>query len=79
MLSKSQVHMHVGHVKEWGPIDKFDLDSMQRSGNSHLGELVLQWLKDDLKERGPRNGRAGQGRTYESLEGKGGYGYEKMS
>ena len=69
--------MHLGRVEEWGAIDRFEIDSMQRSGNSQLGQLVLEWLKKDLKDRGPRNGRAGQGKTYENLEGKGGYGNEK--
>lgn len=69
--------MHLGRVKEWGSTDGFDVDSMHSSGNSQLGELVLRWLKDDLKERGPRDGRPGEGKTYENLEGKGGYGNEK--
>jgi CCR4-NOT complex subunit CAF16 len=46
------------------------------TGNSQLGELVLKWLQEDLTERGPRNGK-GEGATYQSLEGKGGYGAEK--
>ena len=69
--------MHLGRVKEWGSIEKFNIGAMQKSGNSQLGELVLEWLKDDLRERGPRNGAASQGKTYENLEGKGGYGNEK--
>ena len=73
------VHMHLGHVKEWGAVEKFDIKGASKSGNSALGELVLEWLRTDLKERGPRGGseRQGQGKTYESLEGKGGYGNEK--
>lgn len=71
------VHMHLGRVKDWGSMEKFDVGRMQSSGNSQLGQLVLRWLKEDLEERGPRNGRAGQGKTYESLKGKGGYGNEK--
>ncbi|OAP56972.1 hypothetical protein AYL99_09084 [Fonsecaea erecta] len=78
------VHMHLGRVKEWGPMAGFDAVSDAcdpATGNSRLGELVLKWLKDDLAERGPRdNGAAAgstQGKTYESLEGKGGYGSEK--
>ncbi|KAK7902886.1 CCR4-NOT regulatory complex component [Exophiala xenobiotica] len=70
-------HMHLGKVKEWGPMAKFDAvtDSYNNTGNSKLGELVLKWLKDDLRERGPRNGTA-EVKTYESHEGKGGYGQE---
>lgn len=46
-------------------------------GRGMLGELVLGWLRQDLKDRGPRKGgEGGQGKTYESLEGKGGYGFE---
>ena len=71
------VHMHMGRLKEWGNVENFDVDGMKKSGNSQLGELVLTWLKDDLQERGPRGGRPGEGKTYESLEGKGGYGNEK--
>lgn len=71
------VHMHLGKLKEWGSVENFDIDGMKKSGNSQLGELVLTWLKDDLRERGPRGGRPGEGKTYESLEGKGGYGNEK--
>ncbi|KAH0846664.1 hypothetical protein AYO21_08065 [Fonsecaea monophora] len=81
------VHMHLGRVKEWGPMDRFDDevdDSTAKSGNSKLGELVLKWLKDDLAERGPRGhgvvgggGGGSQAKTYESFEGKAGYGLEK--
>ncbi|KAL2003474.1 hypothetical protein VTN02DRAFT_3683 [Thermoascus thermophilus] len=72
------VHMHLGQVKEWGPVEQFHVPVPQRAAeNSQLGELVLHWLKEDLKIRGRRNGRLGQGKTYESLEGKGGYGNEK--
>jgi CCR4-NOT complex subunit CAF16 len=76
------VHMHMGRVKEWGPMAKYDAetDGYSHSGNSRLGELVLKWLKEDLVERGPRDKQAAaaeQGKTYENLEGKGGYGLEK--
>ena len=72
------VHMHMGRVKEWGSMEEFDVKGVERrSGNSLLGELVLEWLKADLEERGPRGGRANEGKTYESLEGRGGYGNEK--
>ena len=73
------VHMHVGKIKEWGPVEKFDIGGMKKSGNSQLGELVLEWLRKDLVERGPRDGRAGEGKTYENLEGRGGYGNEKKA
>lgn len=71
------VHMHLGKVKEWGSMESFDFGGLSKSGNSQLGELVLGWLKEDLEERGPRDGSASEGKTYESLEGKGGYGNEK--
>ena len=73
------VHMHMGLVKEWSSMEKFDINAVQKSGNSQLGELVLNWLKEDLKDRGLRNGMSGEGKTYESLEGKGGYGNEKRA
>lgn len=78
-------HMHLGRVKEWGEMSEFEAatDRVENSGNSRLGELVLKWLEDDLRERGPREkmhrgppGSGEQGRTYESHEGKGGYGQE---
>jgi CCR4-NOT complex subunit CAF16 len=72
------VHMHMGQVKEWGDMAKYhaETDSYNQSGNSKLGELVLKWLKEDLAERGPRDPNS-QDKTYENLEGKGGYGAEK--
>jgi CCR4-NOT complex subunit CAF16 len=72
------VHMHMGQVKEWGGMAKYhaETDSYNQSGNSKLGELVLKWLKEDLAERGPRDPNS-QDKTYENLEGKGGYGAEK--
>lgn len=81
------VHMHLGRVKEWGGADEMlggrvseGTRALTRTGNSELGELVLDWLRADLEERGPRGGRLGeslgQGKTYENLEGKGGYGLE---
>ena len=50
---------------------------MRAPGNSRLGELVLRWLRDDLKARGPRsqNRRGPEGLTY-SQRGIGGYGLE---
>ncbi|KAF7591973.1 CCR4-NOT regulatory complex component [Aspergillus hancockii] len=71
------VHMNLGNVKQWGPIEKFQKEVPETSENSQLGELVLKWLKEDLRARGPRNGRQSQGKTYESYDGLGGYGLEK--
>ena len=73
------VHMHIGRVKEWRAVEEFNIGRMGKSGNSQLGELVLEWLKDDLRERGPRGGQPSEGKTYESMEGKGGYGDEKRA
>ncbi|KAL8728540.1 MAG: hypothetical protein Q9181_005318 [Wetmoreana brouardii] len=70
------VHIHMGRVKESGAMDSFQIEGVARSGNSQLGELVLGWLKEDLKERGPRKGLGSEGKTYENLEGRGGYGSE---
>jgi CCR4-NOT complex subunit CAF16 len=69
------VHMHVGKVKEWGSMENFDMKSIKTTGNSQLGELVLKWLSDDLKQRGLRNRT--EANSYPDLEGKGGYGNEK--
>lgn len=73
------VHMSLGKVKKAGSVEEMGVQMGQPgvSGNSRLGELVLQWLREDLEERGPRGGN--QGKTYESLEGKGGYGLEKRA
>lgn len=72
------VHMHLGTVKQWGEMEKFQQSVPQGvSENSVLGELVLEWLKEDMRTRGPRNGQSSQAKTYESLEGKGGYGFLK--
>ncbi|RYP63213.1 hypothetical protein DL771_009387 [Monosporascus sp. 5C6A] len=73
------VHMHMGRVREWGTADDFlnDNAALRSTGNSRLGELVLGWLRADLKDRGPRNqGTMGtEGLTY-STGGLGGYGLE---
>ncbi|KAI9687908.1 MAG: CCR4-NOT regulatory complex component [Bathelium mastoideum] len=74
------VHMCLGTVKSWGSAENMTkgLEDKQEEnrGDSRLGQLVLKWLQEDLEERGPRNGRANEGKTYESVEGKGGYGQE---
>ena len=72
------VHMHIGTVKEWGSIQKFQVGAVD-SGNSHLGELVLQWLREDLWERGSRVRSANTGKSYQDLDSIGGYGSEKRS
>ncbi|AEO56898.1 hypothetical protein MYCTH_2314846 [Thermothelomyces thermophilus ATCC 42464] len=84
------VHMHLGTVKGWGPAEVMLKEADQPDpeegdgiigvkGNSRLGELVLRWLRDDLRERGPRSQhkhkRGPEGWTY-SLTGLGGYGFE---
>lgn len=51
------VHMHLGRVRECGPMERFYTGRTHVSENSQLGEIVLEWLKRDLKERGPRPGR----------------------
>lgn len=71
------VHMHMGRVKNSGAIDTFQIEETGRSGNSQLGDLVLGWLKQDLVERGPREALRSEGKSYESMEGRGGYGSEK--
>jgi CCR4-NOT complex subunit CAF16 len=73
------VHMSMGKVKEWGDMTKFDLGKAGLTGNSRLGELVLEWLKDDLAERGPRNRGIGSEGTAYMPPGVGGYGSEKRT
>ncbi|KAI1188810.1 ABC transporter [Nemania serpens] len=73
------VHMHLGTIREWGPADKFlgEGANLRSTGNSRLGELVLGWLRADLKDRGPRNAQTmgTEGMAY-STGGIGGYGLE---
>ncbi|KUI71265.1 hypothetical protein VM1G_07312 [Cytospora mali] len=73
------VHMHLGGVKEWGVTDTFLQKLEGDTGNSRLGEVVLGWLRHDLRERGPRsqNRQAPEGKTY-GMGGVelGGYGLE---
>ncbi|KAI9747806.1 MAG: CCR4-NOT regulatory complex component [Lichina confinis] len=45
------------------------------TGKLDLGDLVMHWLTEDLRERGPRN-QPSQGKTYGSTHGIGGYGSE---
>ncbi len=73
------VHMALGKVKKWDEIDSFEVPSTDggAEGNSRLGQLVLQWLRDDLAERGPRNGHGFEGKSYHHLDGIGGYGAEE--
>lgn len=71
------VHLHMGRVKQWGSMEIFSGET-KTTGNSQLGELVLDWLRDDLKERGPRRGIPNEGKTYESSKGEGGHGIEKI-
>lgn len=49
----------------------------EQKGNSKLGQLVLRWLRDDLRERGPRSQskRGPEGWSY-ITRGLGGYGLE---
>ncbi|KAF5025053.1 hypothetical protein F66182_2870 [Fusarium sp. NRRL 66182] len=62
-------HMHLGTVKECDEADRM-LSSIDGTvgvtGNSRLGELVLTWLREDLKDRGPRSSakRGPEGKTY---------------
>jgi CCR4-NOT complex subunit CAF16 len=60
-------------------MESFNVQNAQggRTGNSLLGELVLEWLREDLAERGPRNGQQSESKTYDTHEGKGGYGQLK--
>ncbi|AEO63398.1 94a5a9be-e03a-4f25-9922-041423a701c5 [Thermothielavioides terrestris] len=79
------VHMHLGTVKGWGPAEEMlrevdekpEEEMVGAPGNSKLGELVLRWLRDDLRERGPRSQhkRGPEGWSY-TVMGLGGYGFE---
>ena len=60
------VHMHLGEIKSWGPMETFKLDEYKGSTNSQLGELVLKWLKEDQQDRGPRTVRS-QNITYKNF------------
>lgn len=73
------VHMHLGGVREFGETDVFLRRLEGDTGNSRLGEVVLGWLREDLRERGPRsqNRLAPEGKTYgQGGVELGGYGLE---
>ncbi|KAI5307541.1 CCR4-NOT regulatory complex component [Ascosphaera atra] len=56
------VHMHMGCVKHWDAMEMFNIQhKASHSANSALGEIVLEWLREDLKARGPRPGKQGEG------------------
>ncbi|EEH16878.1 hypothetical protein PABG_06965 [Paracoccidioides brasiliensis Pb03] len=66
------VHMHMGRVRDCGPIEKFEMGKkVSDSENSRLSEVVLEWLKKDLKERGPRPGLPGEGKQVPEIVEKG--------
>jgi len=82
------VHLFLGRVKGWGPAEEMLKEGEAKEdeeeedelvgrveGNSRLGTLVMRWLREDLKERGPRNRRGPEGRSY-MIGGIGGYGLE---
>ena len=75
------VHMSRGCVKEWGPLEDMLalVPAPAMAGRSHLSDLVMCWLRKDLTERGPRNQPRSQDQTYQSFEGLGGYGLEKIA
>jgi CCR4-NOT complex subunit CAF16 len=77
------VHMHLGQVKQWDRAETFlDRSKSVMNGNSQLGQLVLGWLKEDLKQRGPRSQAKinPEGKTYGfGGIGIGGYGDESKS
>lgn len=75
-------HMHLGRVKAFGEMQAY-LDHVEKdrvseeTGNSRLSELVLQWLKEDLEERGPREKMHRGPPEEKPANGIGGYGLEK--
>ena len=73
------VHMALGKVKKWDKMDAFEVPASDGGveGNSRLGQLVLHWLREDLEERGPRNGHGAEGKAYMHMQGVGGYGAEE--
>jgi CCR4-NOT complex subunit CAF16 len=76
------VHMHLGTVREWDTAERFlsTVDGGSSEGNSTLGQLVIGWLRADLKDRGPRSqAKVGpEGKTY-AAGGIGGYGDESKT
>jgi CCR4-NOT complex subunit CAF16 len=62
------VHMHMGQIRDWGRMERFLANQPKQSENSQLGELVLEWLKRDLKERGPRPGRTGESKIEQTFD-----------
>jgi CCR4-NOT complex subunit CAF16 len=72
------VHMSLGRIKKWDAMENFEVPATDggAEGNSRLGQLVLRWLQEDLRERGPRQGMGAEGRANEHMRGVGGYGFE---
>ena len=50
------IHMHQGTVREWGSASSI-LQKRQGSTNNPLGDRVLEWLRQDLADRGPRTSK----------------------
>jgi len=75
------VHLSLGRCKKWGKMEEMlqAVPSAGKSGNSQLGDLVMQWLEEDLEERGPRNQQKPEGKSYEFMKAVGGYGFEKRN
>lgn len=72
------VHMSLGKVKRAGSVDALGVEMGKpgKGGNSALGDVVMEWLKEDLKERGPRGGQS-EAKSYSAAGEIGGYGLEK--
>lgn len=75
------VHMSLGRVKKAGSMESFDVEAggAGSSGNSQLGDLVMMWLREDIKERGPRGVRGSEAKSYDTANQIGGYGFEKRA
>lgn len=73
------VHTFLGKIKRFGTMESFQVTTGEagKSGNSQLGDVVLEWLKEDLQERGPRKHGKSEAASYGSMDGIGGYGQEK--
>lgn len=73
------VHTFLGKIKRFGTMESFQVKAGEagKSGNSQLGDVVLEWLKEDLKERGPRRHGNSEAASYGSMDAIGGYGQEK--
>lgn len=49
------LHMHLGTIKECGSVDAICRNQYAGARSDRLGDTILNWLREDFQERGPRD------------------------